>query len=37
MKIAKILSYAMNQTQMGTALPALMAFKRDSTRPPVSY
>jgi len=37
MKVAKILSYAMDKPQMGTALPALMAFKRDSTRLLVPY
>jgi hypothetical protein len=37
MKVAKILSYAMDKPQMGTALPALMAFKRDSPQLLVTY
>ena len=36
-KVAKVFVYTMNKPQMGTALPALMAFKRDSTRLLVPY
>ncbi|MFA6224868.1 MAG: hypothetical protein WC620_01475 [Methanoregula sp.] len=37
MKVAEIFKYGMHKPQMGTALSALMALKRDGTRLLVPY